>query len=404
MIKLHKKYKPLFESDDRTFIISGGRGSSKSFSVGAFICLLSFEPGHRILYTRQTMTSAHLSIIPEIQEKLSLLGVEDKFTVNRTEIINNESKSEIIFKGITSSSGSNTANLKSLSGITTWIVDECEELDKESVYDKINLSIRTKGKQNRVILILNPTTREFWLYKKFFQDAGVQPGWNGSKNGVTYIHTDYRDNSDNLDQSFLLEVERIKEINPKKYEHQILGGWLDKAEGVIFTNWEIGEFDNTLPVVYGADFGWSIDPTTLTRCAVDKNKGIIYMEELVYKIGMTTNDIYESFLRHAGFDGSITADSAEPRLISELKAKGLNIKPCEKGPGSVTAGIAAMQDFKIVITPESTNIAKELNHYVWSDKRAGVPVDAFQHSLDSARYACFPLIKSPKPTRAVYVG
>src|SRR6478752_4765290 len=185
MITLNKKYEVLFKNDTRYFIITGGRGSSKSFGVGTFTNLLSFEQGHKILFTRQTMTSAHLSIIPEFQEKIDLMELNPYFETKKSEILNTVSKSEIIFKGIKTSSGDQTANLKSLQGVTTWILDEAEELTNETIFDKINLSIRQKGKQNRIILILNPATKEHWIYKKFFEDAGVQPGFNGQKGNVT---------------------------------------------------------------------------------------------------------------------------------------------------------------------------------------------------------------------------
>ncbi len=262
MIILNKKYQAL-GNNTRFFIITGGRGSSKSFGVGTFASLLSFEKGHKILFTRQTMVSAHLSIIPEFQEKIDLLEANSHFVITKSEIINQTSGSEIIFKGIRTSSGDQTANLKSLQGVTTWILDEAEELTDEATFDKINLSIRQKGVQNRVILILNPATKEHWIYQRFFEQAGVEEAFNGVKNNVTYIHTTFEDNIEHLDQSFLDEIERIKQFNPKKFKHQILGGWLDKAEGVVFTNWSFGNFNpDNLQTSFGQDFGFSIDPTT----------------------------------------------------------------------------------------------------------------------------------------------
>ena len=194
MILLNNKYKALLKYDTRFYIVTGGRGSSKSFGVGTFITALSYESNHKILFTRQTMTSAHLSIVPEFQEKLDLFDINDHFNINRSVIENKVSKSEIIFKGLKTSSGDQTANLKSLQGVTTWILDEAEELSDESTFDKINLSLRTKGVHNRVILILNPTTKEHWIYKRFFEDAGVSENFNGVKGDVTYIHTTYLDN------------------------------------------------------------------------------------------------------------------------------------------------------------------------------------------------------------------
>ena len=147
MIKLNDKYSPLFANDTRFFIITGGRGSAKSFAIGTFATALSFEVGHKILFTRKTMTSAHLSIIPEFQEKVDIMDVGDVFEINRNEIVNKSSKSEIIFKGLKTSSGDQTANLKSLQGVTTWILDEAEEEQDEENFDKINLSQSSFSKE-----------------------------------------------------------------------------------------------------------------------------------------------------------------------------------------------------------------------------------------------------------------
>ena len=121
MIKKHPKNWNRLGNATRYFVVTGGRGSGKSFEVGRFISLLSFEVGHKILFTRQTMTSAHLSIIPEFQEKIDLLNLNNSFDIQKSEILNKDSGSRIIFKGIKTSSGDQTANLKSWQGVTTWI-------------------------------------------------------------------------------------------------------------------------------------------------------------------------------------------------------------------------------------------------------------------------------------------
>ncbi len=396
MITLNNKYKPLFENDTRYFIITGGRGSSKSFGVGTFTNLLSFEANHKILFTRQTMTSAHLSIIPEFQEKIDLMELNSAFEVNKTEIVNKISKSEIIFRGIKTSSGDQTANLKSLQGITTWILDEAEELTDEMQFDKINLSIRQKGKQNRVILILNPATKEHWIYKRFFEERGIQEGFNGIKEDVTYIHTTYLDNVDNLDESFLNEVKRIEQNNPQKYKHQILGGWLNKAEGVVFSNWRIDNFIETGFSCFGQDFGFSIDPTTLIQTSIDKANKKIYAKELIYKPSLTTTEIYNENIRYTSRSGLIIADSAEPRLIQELKNRGLNIKGVSKP--KIIDRIALMQDYELIIDSESTNLIKELNNYVWHDKKSQTPIDDYNHALDALGYAVWNLLGKQQKT------
>lgn len=389
-VKLNKKYKVLFTSPSRYFICTGGRGSSKSFSITTWVLLLMLaESGHTILFLRYTMTSAHISIIPEFLEKIELLGVSSYFNITKDSIECKSTGSKIIFKGVRTSTGDNTAALKSLNGVTTLIMDEAEELTDEKIFDKINLSIRQKGRQNRVILILNPTTKEHFIYNRFFKDNGVEPGSNITKNNITYIHTTYIDNIKYLDNSFIEEVEVIKNTNIVKFNHTILGGWLDKAEGVVITNWEIGEFNpNNLQTFFGQDFGFSVDPTTLVECAIDKVQKKIYVKEHLYKKGMTTSDIFEINNLVAG-RSLIVADSAEPRLIEELYQRGNNIIPVEKGAGSISAGIAILQDYKIIVEENSQNIMKELNNYVYSNKKAQLFVDKDNHIIDAIRYAIY---------------
>ena len=385
MIQINSKYKPL-GNDTRYFVVTGGRGSGKSYSVNALLVMLTYEAGHVILFTRYTMTSAHVSIIPEFIQKLEELDRTEDFHITKDEIVNLQTGSKIIFKGIKTSSGDQTASLKSLQGVTTWVLDEAEELVNEDIFDKIDLSIRAKGKDNRVILILNPTTKEHFIYKRFFESRGVEAGSNVTKNDVTYIHTTYLDNKDNLSESYLNQIETIRERRPEKYKHQILGGWLDKAEGVIFTNWSIGDFKQVSPSVFGQDYGFSNDPTTLVETSIDSSKKIIYLKLHLYQANLTTSNIASLNTKFAN-NSLIIGDSAEPRLLTELKSLGNNVEPAIKGADSIVYGISLLQDYDLVIDPESIDLIKELNNYCWLERKSKTPCDNYNHALDAVRYA-----------------
>jgi len=330
------------------------------------------------------MTSAHLSIIPEFLEKIGLLGYDSIFSINKSEVVNTSTNSDILFRGIKTSSGNQTASLKSLQGISCYVLDEAEELIDENIFDTIDLSIREKNIQNRIILILNPTTKEHWIYRRFFESKGIEAGYNGIKDDVCYIHSTYLDNKQNLSDSFLERIYRLKQNNPKKYLHKILGGWLDKAEGVVFDNWTIGEFNpDNLQTSCGMDFGFSIDPDSLTEVAIDKNKMKIYIKEHIYRNGLKSHELAKIILDKVE-NKLIIADSAEPRLIEDLRYLGVNIKPVKKG--TIESGVTRMQDYQLVVTAESTNIAKELNNYVYADKGSKLYVDNYNHAIDGIRY------------------
>ena len=383
------KYQPLFyeQPETRYYLVTGGRGSGKSWTLSMFLLNLTYEEGHVILFTRWTLTSAFISIIPEFIDKIELMNKEGDFEITQSEIINKVTGSKILFRGIKTSQGTATANLKSIAGVTTWLLDEAEELVDEDIFDRIDLSVRAVDKPNRVLLVMNPATKEHWVYKRFFEDYGVNSGFIGLKNDCTYIHTTYLDNIDNLNPTVINRFESMRERNPVKYNHIVMGAWMDKAEGVIFENWKIGNFDTSLPFGFGMDFGFSIDPTTLIKVAVDEDNGLIYCEECFAEVGLTTSDIAKRIGKHCQANEMIIADSAEPRLINEVYNLGFNIKPCTKGPDSVRYGIKKMQDYQIVVTAESKTIIKELNNYIWSDKRSDTPRDDYNHTIDAIRYA-----------------
>jgi len=385
MIILNPKYRPLSHNDSRYFVVTGGRGSAKSFSIATMILLLTYEKGHNILFTRYTMTSASTSIIPEMTEKIEMLGREEDFIINKTDITNKTTGNKIYFRGLKTGSGIQTASLKSLTGITTWILDEAEEMPDELLFDKIDLSVRSKDAQNRVIMIMNPTTKAHWIYKRFFEKRGIADGSNQKTEDTTYIHTTYLDNYEHLDSTFIDNIDRMAKDRPEEYKAQILGGWRDTAEGVIFKNWELKPFrEGGDHYGIGMDFGFSADPTGATLISIDKKRKEIYLKEIVYAQGLTTSEIAYKLKSYK--DVLTIGDSAEPRLLHELKhSYGLNIKPSIKGAGSINLGIALMQEYKLYVHPSSVNLVTELNNYVFKQGK-DVAIDDYNHLLDGIRY------------------
>ena len=361
-------YRPLYKDKEHFIIlVTGGRGSGKSFNVATFIERLTFEQSadrtfaHNILYCRYTMVSANLSIIPEMQEKIDIDGGSKYFKATRSDIIK-------------TSSGNQTAKLKSIHGITTFVCDEAEEWTNEQDFDKIMLSIRQKGIQNRIIIIMNPTDSNHFIYKKYIENThklveidGV-PVQISTHPNVLHIHTTYFDNLDHLSMEFLKEVEQMKKDNPEKYAHTVIGRWADVAEGAVFKKWGIvEEFPQWCKKVgIGLDFGYTLDPTAAVRCGIIDNA--LYLDEIDYRTNLLSSDIVKS-LRPWGLN--VYADSADPRLIQEIHNGGVNIYATEKGQGSILAGIDKMKDMEIFVSRRSYNLQRELRNYVWDKDKDG---------------------------------
>jgi phage terminase large subunit len=389
-MEISPKYEPLFKRPEGvdTYIVTGGRFSSKSFTASIAAVTWAATLGHRILYGRYTNVSGKDSTFPEVEEKIKMLGWEGLFNVanNRIEGLNNGSK--IIFKGFKTSSSQQTASLKSLKDFSCLIVEEAEEIPDYDTYEKVSLSIRGNtalgGEPNLKVLILNPVTKEHWIWKEFFEQRGVEAGFNGVVGNVCFIHTSYLDCLNHVPADILRSFEFMKENKPKRYNHVVLGGWLEKLEGCVIENWKIGEFDESLPYVWGMDFGYVNDPTTLVKIATDKEN--IYTKLKLYKKGMSTDDIIGFLQRNIPHKDLILADCAEPRLIEELKVAGFNVLPCRKGKDSIKNGLARLNEKCVISEKNDTEMHRELNNYIWNDKKSNTPIDNYNHAIDALRY------------------
>lgn len=291
MIKLHYRFQPLVTSDARYKIITGGRASMKSYSTATLILLESDKDDGAILYTRYTLTNAEQSIMPEFQDKINELGWHNKFHKQGNDLINMESGGRIMFRGIKTSNGINTAALKSIPKLKMWVNEESEELVDERIFDTIDLSIRDKHYKHQIWLILNPSDVNHFIYRKFFKGCGVPDVCNMTKGNVTYVHTTYLDNK-HLPDGFLALAEVCQAEDEKKYDNIYLGKWRKMSEGNIYSGWEEitdAEYPVHLSCWYGVDWGFANDPMAITRLCYDDATHTLYAKELCYEKGRLTS-------------------------------------------------------------------------------------------------------------------
>ncbi len=236
------KYKPFFEllSDDpalikkhkkiRYVVLTGSRGSGKSFGLSAWEDAAMYKPGWGLLSTRYTMNSASLSIIPEFESMCEHLGNSRDFTFNKTDVTNNITGTRIDYRGLKAQTKTANSALKSVAGKNVFILEEAEECVEQPLFEKVDLSIRTKEHKNIIIIVMNPTNINHFIYKEFVAE---------DRDDVMLIHTTYLDNYDNLDQSFINIANRAKERDLKKYNHIFLGHWVRDSEGALWKDCDI---------------------------------------------------------------------------------------------------------------------------------------------------------------------
>ena len=258
-------------------------------------------------------------------------------------------------------------------------INEANELYFE---DWQQLVFRTTEK---IIIDYNPSDEYSWIYDNVIPREDAE-----------FYKTTYLDNPF-LHKSIISEIELLKQTDETYW--QIYGlGERGVSKSTIFQYIEV----NTIPedarfISYGMDFGYVNDPTVLV--SVYQKDFNLYCKEHLYQTKMTANDIYLK-LKEIGVDRDpIFCDSAEPRLIDELRRMGFNTKHTIKGRDSVNAGIDLLKRYKLHITSDSENMIREFRNYKWIEDKNGkltnTPVDANDHTIDSLRYATYNMLSQP---------
>lgn len=402
-IVFHRKYEPLFQPErkggPRYTVITGGRASGKSTAVSTASVCDTYRDNKTVLYSRYTMTAAEISVIPEYKDKITLLGKDGQFAITKDIIVNRKSSGRMIFRGIQTSSGNQTAKLKSIPNLRKFFLDEAQELTNPVDFDTIDLSIRDLEAANEVWLALNPSDIHHWIYKRFFKKPGVPYDFNGVVDNVRYIHTDWRDVRQYLSDSFVEMALRCEREDPDKYRNIYLGDWSIRRSGLIYPRWEpctLADIPLGLDWWYGNDWGYSNDPDALVRMAFDPLTRTLYVVQVMYTTGKLPKDVAQAIRHDCEARGAeadralVYCDPARPDSIQELRMQyGINAVP---GINRDKVGrIGYLQGFKVRYVGEA--IRDEVETYSWEPSKedpevfTDVPQDGGDHAMDAASYA-----------------
>jgi phage terminase large subunit len=341
-------------------INQGGTSSSKTYSILQLLFLIAKKKKKPRIISVVSFALPHLKLgaIRDFNSILLSNGIIPDEVCKKTDMEYHIGNSIIEFFG--------TENLGKVHGPRRDILflNEANNV-KYDIYTQ--LAIRTR---ETIFIDYNPT-QSFWVHEE------VIPSFPHE-----FVLSTYKDN-DFLDYNTIQQIES-RRSNENWWKVYGLGQ-LGKLEGAIFYNWRFGEFDDSLPYSFGMDFGYN-HPDTMVKCAFDHKKRIIYADEKFYKSGNSYEDLKQLVMSNAKRTDLITADCAEARMVGEL-SKLFNINPVNKKTMTVSEGLKIMQGYEIVITETSKNLEKELRNYLWNDKKAGIPIDAFNHIIDAMRYA-----------------
>ena len=368
-------YKHLVNSDKKIVVEQGGTRSGKTYNILLFIIF------HYCIHNKNKIITICRKTFPSLRATVlrDFLQILNHYQIYRDEYHNKSSSEYNLFGNLVEFTSLDQSQKIRGRKRDLLFINEGNELHWE---DWQQLIFRT---QERIILDFNPSDEYHWIYDNVI-----------TRKDCAFYKTTYLDNPF-LEDVIRDEIERLKETDDQYWQIYGLG---ERASSIntIFKYSEVNRIpDDAKLISYGMDFGYSNDPTTLVSVFVMEHN--LYINEHLYRTQMTTQDI-NVFLREQNLlSNPIYADSAEPRLIAELRRMGHNIFPSLKGKDSVNAGIDLLKRYKLHITANSNNAIQEFRNYKWKEDRSGklinVPEDKHNHIIDPCRYATYSILSRP---------
>ena len=376
-----KFYPLLLDYSHRWEIYMGSAGSAKSYFITQKLIVRACSEKIKIMVCRRygsTIRNTCFALFKEILGKWKLLPY---VKIRETDFnIRFPNGSEIIFIGL-----DEETKLLSLTGIGTIFIEEIYEVPKPIV-EQLNLRMRGNTPNQQIIAAFNPISANHWL-KDFCE---INPPSN-----FIFTHSTYKDNPF-LNADYIAELEELYTRNPQKARVFCDGEWGVDAEGLVFQNWKVEEFNHEEiqgQLMVGLDFGFIHDISAIVAALMVEEQGRIYIFKEFGATGKTNKDL-ANIINSMGLSKSvIIADCAEPKSIAEIKAEGIQkIKPCTKGKDSILHGIQKLQNYQIIIHPSCSGIITEFENYTYEkDKNTGLyinkPIDDFNHYIDALRYS-----------------
>ncbi len=377
-----------FWRDKRFKIAYSGRNAGKSWGFAQELTAKGHEQPLNIFCAREIQKSIKSSVLKLLSNTIKRNQLNHIYDVQRA-AIHHPNGTEFSFIGLSH----NIDNVRGIEDADIVYISEAQNASQESL-DTLIPTIRKPGSQ--IWMDLNPKFKTDPVYARFIAPYLDELNTNGFYEDDRHIivKTGYWDNPW-VSKESREEMEWCKQHDYDKYRHIWLGECIEHNDSRVFNNWREDELDIPKDAVwyYGADWGFSQDPTVLIRCYCDHDERILYIDHEAYGSGVEIDNTPALFDKMPeARKWHIKADSARPETISYMRRYGFKISGARKGPGSVEEGVKFLQSYDIVVHPRCKNLLYELQHYSYkvdkhTDEVTPVLLKKNDHCIDALRYA-----------------
>ena len=393
----------MFDWNQKFQFLMGGYGSSKSYHVALKVVLKLLEEKRTALVVREVYDTHRDSTFSLLSEIIEDLGLSSNIRcVTSPMQIRFPNGSKIIFRGM-----DKVEKLKSINNVSLIWLEECSEI-KYAGFKELIGRLRHPTLELHMILSTNPVGEGNWTYKHFFVDRETKRITLNDTElyenrtmviGDTYYHHSTADDNLFLPESYVEQLDELKEYDPDLYRIARRGRY--GVNGVrVLPQFEkrpheqvMNDIESIRKPLYrvGMDFGFVESYNAIVRMAVDTDNHYLYIYWEYYKRGLTDDVMFEDIKEFADTKERIIADSAEPKTIYYFNRRGIKMTGAKKGPGSRLQNTKKMKRFKKIICSEAcVNVVHELEDLVFAtDKNGDIIDDEFgidAHTFEACWY------------------
>lgn len=378
-------------------VVKGSRGSKKSKTTALnYVIRLLKYPWANLLVIRRYSNTNKQSTYTDFKWAANQLKVAHEFKFNESlpEITVKETGQKILFRGL-----DDELKITSITvdvGILCWAwFEEAYQIETEDKFSTVVESIRgsldVPDFFKQITVTFNPWNERHWLKRVFFDEE--------TKRADTFATTTTYRCNEWLDEVDIKRYEDLYHTNPRRARIVCDGEW-GVAEGLIYNNVTVKDFDKdellknpANKLCIGLDFGFTHDPTALCCSLINDITKEIHIFDEAYKVGLITKEVAKMIKDKGYHRSTIIADSAESRLIEELRSEhGISrIKESRKGKDSIMAGVSKLQGYAIYVHPGCEHIMDEFYSYCYQRDKEGnwlnKPEDKNNHLMDALRYS-----------------
>jgi len=388
-----KGYASFWSFRGRYRVVKGGRGSKKSCTAALwFIYHIMKYPLANALIVRRYFNGHKDSTYAQLKWAMQRLGVAHLWQCSKSpmELVYRPTGQKILFRGLDDPMSITSITVDK--GYLCWVwIEEAFQIMNEDDFNKLDMSIRgevPEGYFKQITMTFNPWSDKHWLKRRFFDAQNTD---------IMSMTTNYNCNEFlGDDDRAIFEDMRIR--FPRRYSIEGMGNW-GIAEGLVYDNWREFEFDKdeiiksrqNIKALFGLDFGYTNDPSAFIAFLLDRKAKEIFIFDDFYEKGKVNAELAAQIIKMGYAKEKITADSAEPKSIEELRRAGIyRVRSARKGPDSIRHGIQTLQGYQMFVHPRCSNTIMELSNYIWDTDKEGKatnkPIDDYNHLMDALRY------------------